>query len=311
MGTTATSRFRRLLLILPHVADGRKVPLAALADEVGVSADLILDDLRALTERYDDLPGWVEEIGVLIDGESVQVRTSHFHRPMRLTVDELCALELGLALMERERTDVQTIRSLRVKLASVIGTLAREDGQRGRRDGALGGGEAAGSLAVLRAALRANVVVAVSYQASRGTDVTERLVHPHRLTFARGTWYLAAWCERHGGPRVFRVDRMQSVALTDTPVTTTLDTTRLQELDDGTPFVVPESAPAFTVHYSPGIARWIAERDGQPLEADGSAVRTMPLADREWAIRHVLRYGPDAEVVEPADLREELIARLS
>ena len=35
-----------------------------------------------------------------------------------------------------------------------------------------------------------------------------------------------------------------------------------------------------------------------------------PLADWEWGMRHVLQYGRDAEVVEPAALRERLKARL-
>ena len=79
---------------------------------------------------------------------------------------------------------------------------------------------------------------------------------------------------------------------------------------DGKVFQGGEPTPELTVRYSAGIARWIAERDGGPVEADGSAVRTMPLADREWAIRHVLQYGPDAQIVSPAELRDELRDRL-
>jgi predicted DNA-binding transcriptional regulator YafY len=35
-----------------------------------------------------------------------------------------------------------------------------------------------------------------------------------------------------------------------------------------------------------------------------------PLADTDWAVRHVLQYGPDAEVLEPAAVREEIVRRL-
>jgi predicted DNA-binding transcriptional regulator YafY len=34
------------------------------------------------------------------------------------------------------------------------------------------------------------------------------------------------------------------------------------------------------------------------------------VADVRWALRHVLQYGPEAEVLEPPELREEIIARL-
>jgi len=65
------------------------------------------------------------------------------------------------------------------------------------------------------------------------------------------------------------------------------------------------------VRYSPRIARWIAEREGRELEPDGSLTMEHPLADIQWGVRHVLQYGPDAEVLEPADVRDELTRRLA
>jgi predicted DNA-binding transcriptional regulator YafY len=35
-----------------------------------------------------------------------------------------------------------------------------------------------------------------------------------------------------------------------------------------------------------------------------------PLADTAWAVRHVLQYGPDAEVVEPEEVRALVRRRL-
>lgn len=308
---TATDRFRRLTLILPSLADGNRASLSELSTKLGIPVEVITGDLHALIQRYDDLAGRVEDIGMIIEGDVIQVRTNHFRRPMRLTLSELYALELGLTLLERERTALASIQSLRGKLAEVIGKLPQDQHQRGCRDGALGGGEMADALAVLRSALRAGVVVAISYQAGHNGAVSERRIHPHRLTFARGTWYLAAWCERNSAPRVFRVDRINLATLTTAPVTTTFDESHIQELDDGTPFIPPSDAPEFTVRYSPVIARWVAERDGRPLETDGSAIRSRPLADREWAIRHVLQYGPEAEVIGPDDLREEMVGRVA
>ena len=58
------------------------------------------------------------------------------------------------------------------------------------------------------------------------------------------------------------------------------------------------------MRYSPRIARWIAEREGKSLADDGSLTMEHPLADRDWAVRHVLQYGPDVTVLEPAEVRE-------
>jgi len=58
------------------------------------------------------------------------------------------------------------------------------------------------------------------------------------------------------------------------------------------------------------IARLIAEREAKELSADGSLTLEHPLADAEWGVRHVLQYGPEAEVVEPESMRSEIARRL-
>ena len=39
------------------------------------------------------------------------------------------------------------------------------------------------------------------------------------------------------------------------------------------------------------------------LFEDGTLTMEHPLADPHWVIRHVLQYGPDAEVLEPPAMR--------
>jgi predicted DNA-binding transcriptional regulator YafY len=71
-----------------------------------------------------------------------------------------------------------------------------------------------------------------------------------------------------------------------------------------------DTTQRMTVRYSPRIARWVAEREGATLAEDGSLTLEHPVADESWAIRHVLQYGPDAELVGPRGLRESLAAKL-
>ena len=47
------------------------------------------------------------------------------------------------------------------------------------------------------------------------------------------------------------------------------------------------------------------------MGADGSLTMEHPLLDVQWGVRHVLQYGPDAEVMEPAGVREEVARRLA
>jgi predicted DNA-binding transcriptional regulator YafY len=65
-----------------------------------------------------------------------------------------------------------------------------------------------------------------------------------------------------------------------------------------------------TVRYSPRVARWVAERQGLTLAPDGSLTMEHPVADEAWAVRHVLQYGPDAEVLAPHSMRELVAERL-
>lgn len=57
------------------------------------------------------------------------------------------------------------------------------------------------------------------------------------------------------------------------------------------------------VRYGPRIARWFIERGQGAAADDGSVVVRHAVADPGWLVRHVLQYGPDAEVLEPSDMR--------
>jgi predicted DNA-binding transcriptional regulator YafY len=102
MTTTAATQLKRLLTLIPHLSDGEDRSIDDIALIVGVPATQIIEDLRSLVERYDIPGGFVDGVQIFQDDKHVSVATSHFLRPMRLTMSELCALELGLALIIRE-----------------------------------------------------------------------------------------------------------------------------------------------------------------------------------------------------------------
>ena len=60
------------------------------------------------------------------------------------------------------------------------------------------------------------------------------------------------------------------------------------------------------VRYSPRVAPWVREH-GPIEELDGGSVSVrFTTADPRWVVRHVLLYGPEAEVVEPPAVREAI-----
>jgi predicted DNA-binding transcriptional regulator YafY len=50
----------------------------------------------------------------------------------------------------------------------------------------------------------------------------------------------------------------------------------------------------------------VRERTGAEPEPDGSVTVCHAVADPHWFIRHVLRYGADAVVLRPPELRERV-----
>ena len=147
-------------------------------------------------------------------------------------------------------------------------------------------------------------------QGAATRPASSRVLCPYAIVFTSGMWYVVANCGDEG-LRFFRLDRVEDVEVLEEryePPQRLL--ARGGDARTGGPS--RRRTPAsLRVRYSPEVARWIAEREGKAVEADGSLVMEHPLADTDWAVRHVLQYGPDAEVLEPAAVREEIVRRLT
>lgn len=312
MSAPATQQLRRLLQILPHVADGEEHALDALAERAGVDRHLLIRDLQALVQREEDIGGFVEGVQIYMDGRRrVSVVTPHFHRPMRLTRAELCALELGLAIARSTAPpdEAATIERALVRLRQAITRLPQDDRYDGIHHAELGAAGNPAHLAAVRDALRRRRVLELCYRGGSAQQASERRVRPYGLVYDTGTWYLVAHCERARALRIFRLDRVEGATVTDEPYRIP----RGFSLDEtiGAHGVFRAERPrTMRVRYSSRIARWIAEREGHALAADGSLTVDRPVADDEWAVRHVLQYGPDAEVLEPPELRRAVAVRL-
>ena len=122
-------------------------------------------------------------------------------------------------------------------------------------------------------------------------------------------WYAVAQCESSEGIRIFRLDRVEQVEQLDARYESPREFSVEAIVRDGRAFQAA-GADTLRVRYSPRIARWIAEREGKQVADDGSLTMEHPLADLDWAVRHVLQYGPEAEVLEPVEVRDAIRQRL-
>lgn len=311
MTRTAAAQLRRILHLIPRLADGEAHSLEEIAEATGADVETVRDDLVSLVTRFQEPGGFVEGVQLFLEPEHVALVSNHFRRPMRLTMSELCALELGLAMLRAERPPHEhpVIERARERLRDTIARLPADTLPGETHLAAIGADIDPEHLAAARTALRSRRRLRLAYARANHETPGDRVICPYALVAASGMFYIVAFCTRSDGLRIFRLDRVADAEVLEEgfeiPDSFSLD----QVLREGRAFHREDAEP-LRVRYSPRIARWIAEREGAPLDEDGSLTLTHPLADESWAIRHVLQYGPEAEVLHPPRLRSAVRERL-
>lgn len=307
----AAAQLRRVLHVVPQIADGEEHSLSAVAAQVGSTVDTLRRDLYSLVTRFDVPGGFVEGVQLFVESDRVSAVSNHLARPMRLTVSELCALELGLAVLHARRPPDEhaVLDRARERLRTVIARLPGDPIPDGLYGAALGEQGSTAHLAAVRTALRERRKLRLVYRKSGSVTPGERIVCPYALVASSGALYVIAHSDEGDSIRIFRLDRMEEAEATaerfDVPADFSLDTV----LRDGRVFYNAQPG-TMIVRYSARVARWIAEREGRVPDEDGSLVIEHQLADWEWGMRHVLQYGSEAEVLKPATLRAKLRERL-
>ena len=309
---TAAEQLRRVLHLIPALADDRDHHVEDVARILGVDRRTLLGDLQALAGRTEVPAGFVEGFAVWLEGETVGVNARHFLRPMRLTRSEVLALDLGLGMLLAEcpPDEHRAIEGARARLRDVMAKLPHEVVEDGDHYAATGAAVDPSLLSAMRSAARQRHKLRLRYRRPDGSPPSERTVAPYALVFASGMWYLVAHCEDSDGLRIFRADRVQEAARTSERFEVPEEFSVAAVLRDGRAFRAEQSG-RLVVRYTPRVSRWIAEREGKQPAEDGSLTVDYPLADLDWAVRHVLQYGPDAEVLEPAEARTAVRERLA
>ncbi len=316
--TRADERLQRLLIAFPTIADHTKLTIEQVAQRVGTDVKTLRQDFLCL-DRDETPPGFVECVQLFVGPDGVSMRSSHFKRPMRLTRPEVAALELGLGILVQELAvdERHLVANVRGRLRDIAVRPVDTVVDKRKADATL---QATSGLAiepardneweavvVLQRAIEQQCVVVLTYQRSNDTTVTERRVRPYAMVRADAHIYLAAFCERNGALRVFRLDRVRAAVETPDHFERPTNFTVESVVKQGHVFV--QDAPAvdsLVVRYSPAVAPWIAERETGVMQPDGAFIVDYPLADESWAIRHVLQYGPDAVILAPERVRDAM-----
>jgi proteasome accessory factor C len=302
-------RLGRMLAIVPYLVQHPGSALGEVAGAFDLPASQLRRDLDLLfmsgLPPYG--PGDLIDVDVDEDDRIWISMADHFSRPLKLTRSEALAIYLrGTELLATPGVpDAPVLAKALEKLRASLGpdTLGEAEG----RIEIARGGRAPEHLRMLRDAAAAHERLSIEYFAISTGEWSRREIEPEEVFSAMGQWYVAAWDVDADAERLFRADRVRSAE----PTGETFSPRGLRGA--GRDLYSPTGEDvSVLLRLRPG-ARWVAEYYAttavEDLE-DGGVEVTLPARQLGWVARLLLRVGPDAEVLEPPELRAE-VARLA
>jgi proteasome accessory factor B len=302
----STQKLERLLNLTALLLDARlPLPAERIQEELDYPEDLAAfrraferdkDELRAMgiPLRVETVPGRLPEV----DGYRIP-REEYALRDPGLTTAELAALHLAASAVRVE--GLPTTEGL-LKLGGLVADGSPDLGVH------VAPLPADPNLARLFGAVASRRPVALRYREQ------ERTVDPYRLEFQRGRWYLTGYDHLRDEERNYRLERIEGdVVLTDLPAFVPPSTT-VPGRARGAWELGGEEPVTARVRIGGPQAQWAVQHVGPDhviqADDDGTVVIELPVTNRSAFRSFVLSFLEHAEVLEPAELREDLIAWL-
>lgn len=157
--------------------------------------------------------------------------------------------------------------------------------------------------------------VFLTYQSLRATEPVTYDIYPYGLVYHRGALYLVGRAPQHDAVRHWKVDRIEDAQLTEF-VFPKPDGFDLQtHLSKSFGVFHSDGDVQVKVRFAPTVARYVSEsqwHESQRLlpQKDGSLVAEFRLSDTEEIKRWVLSFGQHAHVLEPDQLRREMVEEM-
>lgn len=141
-----------------------------------------------------------------------------------------------------------------------------------------------------------------TYYSARGERL-EREAEPVRLLFKGQSWYLHAFCRLRGDYRFFKLNRMREIELAGGHFTREPPAQSLPE----------QAYPGKRCHVKLRLSSKLAYRvydefapETVERQPDGSFLAEIDFPEDDWLYGFLLSFGPEAELLEPPELREKV-----
>jgi predicted DNA-binding transcriptional regulator YafY len=310
--TPAAERLLNLLIALTNSRRGyTKAEIRARV--AGYSPDAPEPAFNRLFERDKDLLR--EELGLPVEtlgAEGVEARYRISAQaaqmpPIDLTAPEIGALGAAAAMWRDAALEEQAARALtRLRALGYRPAAALPTGFDARVPGA-----DREVFARLVQAVSERQPVAFKYRTARTGLTGRRLVEPWRLRARGRAWYLAAWDRDRGAPRVFRLSRIEG-SVTATGSAGAFDPPAPDDVTAAFAGLDPRAGLAQAVlAVAPGRAHSLRARAAEAAgQSAGADLIRLDYADAAGFARELAGLGDAVAVVDPPELRRDVIGRL-
>ena len=311
-----TERMHKILRILRH---GEGATMQELMDALEVSMSTIKRDIDVLRDRINcpiefdrTLSKWV--VRDLPGGKRFELPGLWFNASELYALLTMQHLVSGIqpGLLEPH------LEPLRQMLQSLLGESSAVEGDIKKRIKLIhfaGRRVAVKNFELLTQAVLERRQVAMCYFNRDKNEKTQREVSPIRLVHYRENWLLDAWCHLRNDVRIFALDAIQTVDLTDKPA----HEINQQDLDEyfesGYGIYAGIADKLAVLKFSPVLARYVSLECWHPAQtsqwlADGSYQIEFPYSKDPELIVDILKYGSDVEVLAPPELRQRVAQKL-
>ena len=304
----APEHLARAVALLNYLVDPARPPLIpweAVEHALGLSRDELEEDLSLV--NLVNFGGGTYALMAEAERDGVRVTpdvmADTFARPARLSPLMARALLLALDLLGDAFTipGLESLAPVRKKIAALVGTAPAEAVM---LDDVLPPDHAV--IEALKRGIRDRLVVQLEYLTAGRLEVSSRRVEPYLLFRSQDAWYLEAYCLLAKAQRTFKLERIRSARLTETPYTPRPEVD-LTSGRSGLAFAPGEVATWSTVRFAPRWRRHLEDRGaGFVTLPDGRLEARIPYADEAWMAYEVLRFLGEAVLEQPQSARERV-----
>jgi predicted DNA-binding transcriptional regulator YafY len=156
--------------------------------------------------------------------------------------------------------------------------------------------------------------VLITYRAYDAEKAIERKIEPYFIEPAAPghSSYVVAYCHHAAELRIFKVERIEAIELTNETYTIPADFDANKYFSAAWGIVAEGEEQMVKLKFSPEIARLIEETIWHPSQvlekqADGSVIMTLKVFYTYELVTWILGWGEKVEVLEPPELRQEML----